>query len=192
MKKATWCSLIIVALLSLSCSPTWNVYSDNMFKGKRLLREGEYAQAREDFLRAAQAEGWPAAYAFAATASYKMGDLAAAEHYLQEAERLDHAHFTYVRVVGYKALTFLKEGKESPGMEALQQYIQILRAISSPTGARQVEILIKKKPIDLVELEKLIDEQVSQYESDIQEYLSTGTGFYDRPRTFRPLPSIVP
>ena len=192
MKKTLWCVLMIVAFLSFSCSPTWNTYSDSMFQGKRLLREGEYAEARNNFLKAAQAQNWSAAYAFAATASYKMGDLASAESYIMEAERLDAQHFSYVRVLGYKGLVLLKQGKESQGLDALTQYIQVLRSISSPTGARQIEVMIKRQPIDLPGLEKLIDEQVSQYESDIQQYLGTGTGFYDRPGTFRPLRSITP
>jgi hypothetical protein len=121
-----------------------------------------------------------------------MGDLASAERYAMEAERLDAGHFSYVRVLGYKGLILLREGKENQGLEALTQYVQVLRSISSPTGARQIEVMIKRQPIDLPGLEKLIDEQVSQYESDIQQYLGTGTGFYDKPGTFRPLRSITP
>lgn len=190
MKRLLLCELMILALLALACSPTWNIYADNMFKGKRLLREEEYAQARDDFLKAAETQKWPAAYAFAATASYKMGDLTGAERYVMEAERLDGGTFYYLRIIGYKALIFLKQGKEKEGLETLQYYAQLLRSVSSPVGARQVEALAKRQPVDLAELEKLIDGQVGQYEADIEQYLSTGTGFYDRRGTFRPVPSV--
>ncbi len=186
------CGLMILAFLTLACSPTWNIYSDNMFKGKRLLREEEYAQARDDFLKAGEAQKWPAAYAFAATASYKMGDLASAERYVMEAERLDGTTYTYLRIIGYKGLIFLKGGKEAEGLDILGQYAQVLRSVSSPVGARSVEVLAKRQPIDLSALETLIDGQVSQYESDVEQYLGTGTGFYQRRGTFRPVPSPGP
>jgi hypothetical protein len=192
MKKVLWCVPVVVALLSLSCSPQWNMYADNMFHGKRLLREDDYANARADFVKAAETQKWPSAYAFAATASYKMGDLASAERYVMEAERLDGKDYSYVRVLGYKALIFLKEGKEKEGREVLQQYAQILRYISSPTGARQIEVWMKQQYMDLPALEKLIDQQVYQYESDIEQWLSTGTGFYQRRGNFRGGPSINP
>jgi tetratricopeptide (TPR) repeat protein len=192
MKKVLWCIPMLMALLSLSCSTQWSMYADNMFHGKRLLREDEYAAARADFLKAAEAQKWPSAYAFAATASYKMGDLASAERYVMEAERLDGKDYSYVRTLGYKSLVLLKEGKEKEGMEALQQYAQVLRSISSPKGATQVEIWMRQQPMDLSALEKLIDAQVYQYESDIEQWQETGTGFYQRRGNFRAGPSITP
>jgi tetratricopeptide (TPR) repeat protein len=168
------------------------MYADNMFHGKRLLREDEYAAARADFLKAAEAQKWPSAYAFAATASYKMGDPESAERYVMEAERLDGKDYSYVRTLGYKSLILLKEGREKEGMEALQQYAQVLRSISSPKGAREIEIWMRQRPMDLSALEKLIDAQVYQYESDIEQFQETGTGFYQRPGNFRGGPSVIP
>ncbi len=193
MKKVEWCLPLIIVLLSLSCasSTSWNIYAGNMFHGKRLLREQEYAAARIDFVKAAEAQKWPSAYAFAATASYKMGDLAGAERYVMEAERLDGTDYSYVRTLGYKALILLKEGKEKEGLEALQQYAQVLRSTSAPKGARQIEIWIRQQPMDLPALEKMIDEQVYQYESDIEQWQETGTGFYNRSGNFRAGPSVV-
>lgn len=192
MKKVLWSIPIMIVLLSLSCSTQWNMYADNMFHGKRLLREDDYANARVDFLKAAEAQKWPTAYAFAATAAYKMGDLASAEQYVMEAQRLDGKDYSYVRTLGYKSLILLKEGKEKEGLETLQQYAQVLRSISSPKGARQVEIWMRQQPMDLPALEKLIDAQVYQYESDIEQWLETGTGFYQRRGNFRESPSVVP
>ncbi|MGD0236118.1 MAG: hypothetical protein ABSC55_16485 [Syntrophorhabdales bacterium] len=191
MKKFLWYIPVIAALLSVSCSTPWSTYSDDMFHGKRLLRDEEYGEARADFLKAAEAQKWPSAYALAATASYKMGDLASAEQYIMEAERLDGKDYSYVRVLGYKALILLKEGKEMEGREALQRYAQTLRSISSPKGARQIEIWMRRQPMDLAGLEKLIDDQVYQYESDIEQYQSTGTGFYNKAPNFRVGPSTV-
>ena len=192
MKKMLFCIPALLALLSLSCSSSWNAYSDDMFHGKRLLREDDYADARIDFLKAAEAQKWPSAYAFAATASYKMGDLASAEQYLAVAERLDGGDYSYVRVLGYKALTLLKQGKENEGREVLQQYARILYSISSPMGAKQIDVWMRQQPMDLPMLEKLIDQQVGLYESDIEQYQSTGAGFYQRRGNFRVGPSITP
>ncbi|MCG6534420.1 MAG: hypothetical protein L7F78_06955 [Syntrophales bacterium LBB04] len=193
MKTISWCAVIIAAgVLTLSCSTSWNMYAEDMFHGKRLLQNQEYAEARTDFLKAAEAQRWPSAYAFAATASYKMGDVESAERYVMEAERLDGRDYSYVRTLGYKSLIFLKEGKENEGMDALKRYAQVLRAISSPKGARQVDVWSRQQPRDLPALERLIDEQVGQYESDIEQFYGTGTGFYARPGMFRPVPSIVP
>jgi len=191
MKKFLWYIPVIAALLSVSCSTPWSTYSDDMFHGKRLLRDEEYGEARADFLKAAEAQKWPSAYAFAATASYKMGDLTSAEQYIMEAELLGGKDYSYVRVLGYKALILLKEGKEKEGQEALQRYAQTLRSISSPKGARQIEVWMRRQPMELTGLEKLIDDQVGQYESDIEQYQSTGTGFYNRAPNFRVGPSTV-
>ena len=189
MKKVFWCAAITVSLLS--CSTSWNTYASRMFDGKQLLRDREYAEARTDFVKAAEAQKWPAAYAFAATASYKMGDLASADRYVMEAERLDGKDYSYVRTLGYKSLILLSEGKEEEGLGALKQYAQVLSSISSPMGATQVESLSRQKPMDLAYLEKLVDEQAGQYESDIEQFYSTGTGFYNKHRMSRPGPSIV-
>ena len=167
------------------------MYATDMFHGKQLLREQDYADARTDFVNAAEAQKRPAAYAFAATASYKMGDLTSAERYVMEAERLDGKDYSYVRTLGYKSLVLLKEGHTEPGLDALNQYTQVLSSISSPMGATQVENWTRQKPMDLADLEKLIDEQAGQYESDIEQFQGTGTGFYNRPGMSRPAPSIV-
>ena len=192
MKRLIWCILVGVALFSFSCSTPWSVYSDDMFHGKRLLREDEYAEARAHFVRAAEAQKWPAAYAFAATASYKMGDLPAAERYVSEAERLDGKDYSYLRVLGYKSLTFLKEGKEQEGRDTLQRYANLLRSASSPKGATSIQVWMRRQHTDLPALERMIDEQVSQYESDIEQYQSTGTGFYNRTGNYRGGLSINP
>jgi tetratricopeptide (TPR) repeat protein len=182
MKKAFWCVAITMSLLSLSCSTSWNSYAANMFHGKQLLREQDYAEARTDFVNAADAQKRPAAFSFAATASYKMGDLPSAERYVMEAERLDGRDYSYVRTLGYKSLVLLSEGKNEEGLATLSQYAQVLATISSPMGAGQIENVTRQKPVDLAALEKLVDEQAGRYESDIEQFQTTGTGFYDRPR----------
>ncbi len=192
MKKLFWCMAIGICLVSWSCSTGWNTYSENMFHGKRLLQENAYAEARADFLRAAEAQRWPAAYAYAGTASYKMGDLAAAEQYLMEAQRVDGSSYAYLRVLGYQALTFLREGKVEQGRDALQRYAMYLRATSSPVGARQIEVWQRQQQMDLVALERMIDEQVNRYESDIEQFQSTGTGFYNRKGNYRIGPTVTP
>ncbi len=191
MKNGLWCVWIAAGLLLVSCSTSWNTYAGNMFQGKRLLRDRDYIEARTDFIKAAEAQQWPAAYAFAATASYKIGDLPSAERYVIEAERLNGKDYSYVRTLGYKSLVLLREGKEEEGLTALGDYVQVLRSISSPVGAGQVENWTKQKPVNLATLERLVDEQAGQYESDFEQFQSTGTGFYNRSRMSRPGPSIV-
>ncbi len=192
MKKFFWTIPVIISALLFACSSGWNTYSQDMFHGKRLLQEEEYAQARTDFLRAGQAQHWAPAYAYAATASYKMGDLQSAERELAEAQRLDGSSYAYLRVLGYKGLTLLKEGRVQEGRDALAQYANLLRATSSPRGAGQVEIWLRQQSPDLASLERIIDEQVGRYESDFEQFQSTGTGFYNKPGNYRGGPSIVP
>jgi len=56
MKKGFWCAAVIMSLLLLSCSTSWNMYATDMFHGKQLLREQDYADARTDFVNAAEAQ----------------------------------------------------------------------------------------------------------------------------------------
>jgi tetratricopeptide (TPR) repeat protein len=192
MRNIVCCAVIVTSLLTLSCSTSYNTYAQNMFHGKRLLQNEEYREARADFVKAAEAQGWPSAYAFAATASYKIGDLASAERYIMEAERRDGEDYSYLRTIGYKSLILLREGREIEGMDALKRYAELLRAVSSPRGARQVDIWSRQQPRDLSALERMVDAEVGQYESDIEQYYGSGTGFYNRRGNFRLPPSVTP
>ncbi|OPY60098.1 MAG: hypothetical protein A4E57_04556 [Syntrophorhabdaceae bacterium PtaU1.Bin034] len=167
-----------LAAALFGCSPSFNIYEDNMFQGKRLLGRGEYAQARDDFVRAAQAQPDAYSYAFAATASYKMNDLASADRFIQEAMRLDGRTFSYLRILGYRALILLAEGKQKEGLDALHDYLVAYERAYPLTTISQVQDMWNTGRVNLPLLELLLDEQIRTYEDDIEQFYSTGTGWY--------------
>lgn len=66
-----------------------------------------------NFVTALETLPLPEALAFAVTASYKINDLKAAEGYITEAEKKDTGSVTRLRIAGYKALVYLREGREN-------------------------------------------------------------------------------
>jgi len=192
MKRIGAVVLVMVMFLGLSgivCAEekkpdtprgSFRVYSQNLFQGKKEMRRGEFQQARIFFMRALENQRLPEALAFAATASYKMNDMQAAEGYITEAEKQTGRGVSELRIAGYKALIYLKEGRESEGMKALQEYTNLYSHLDPLMNIREVEAMVKKGRVDLGKLEALIDEQSAQYEDEMEQYLSTGTGFYGR------------
>lgn len=179
MRTKTWfIGLIAITLALSSCSPSFNTYSDSMFQGKRMLDVGDYAGARNDFVRAAQAQPDAYSYAYAATASYKMNDFKGAEQFIRDAERLDGRTFAYLRILGYKALIFLGEGRQKEGFDALRDYIATYGNLYPLTTLREVEAMWKTGRVDLPLLERLLDEQINTYENDLWDFYNTGTGWY--------------
>ena len=177
--------IIIAASLMVSCSLTYMTYRENMFQGINYFRGGEYQQARTYFMKAVEARRDAKSLAFAAAASYKMNDLTDLESQIVEAESIGKDGFSYLRIAGYRALIFLKEGKKPEGMAALKDYIDVYSRVYPMPTIKQVEDMWIKDRVDLTRLEQLIEEQVSTYEWDIDQYLSTGTGWYGRYRTPR-------
>lgn len=159
---------------------SYSVYSQNFFQGKRLLRQGDFLWARIYFTKALESKQWPEALAFAATASYKMNDIEAAERYIADAEKQTGKGVFELRISGYKALTYLKQGKQSEGMKALREYTAMYSYIDPLINIREVEAMAIKGRIDLERLEALLDEQITWREDEIEQYEKTGTGFYGR------------
>jgi tetratricopeptide (TPR) repeat protein len=172
--------IMLTALLLLSCSTAYMAYTQDMFDGTQLLRQGEYAQARTYFVKAVEEQKDARSLAFVATANYRLNDLAAAERYLAEAEKLGQYGFSYLRIAGYKALVLLKESKKTEGMEALKDYIDAYKHVYPMPSIDTVEGMWKKDKVDMAALDHLIDEQVTTYEKDIDQYLTTRTGWYSR------------
>jgi uncharacterized protein HemY len=81
------------------CAGPDNAARKSMFDGRRFLETGDYGPARQDFIKAAQIEPSAEAYAFAATASYKMNDLAGARRSIDEAQKLDGKSDYYLRIL---------------------------------------------------------------------------------------------
>lgn len=172
--------LVILGLTSLTvaCSSTrtYGVYERDIIAGKQLLRMGDYTEARSDFLKAAESEKRPEALALAATASYRLNDFPAVTQYLAEAERAGKLDFSYFRIMGYRALVLLQEGKKEEGLRTLGEYIQAYKKAFDSDTVSDVEFMWKKGTVDLPRLEKLIDHQVTEYENAMDQYNKTGTG----------------
>jgi len=182
---AGFLALCVIALvLSVTaCSANFTAYSRDMFQGNDLLTRQEYEQARTSFLRAYDELNNPEALIFAATACYKMGDLPAAERYLNDAERLlDGKTQFLLRIVGYKALVLLKAGRKEEGIDALNRYVHVYQYLFPLMNIADVQTMAAKNAVDLSKLEKLLDEQISKHESDVKQLLETGTGFLARPQ----------
>jgi tetratricopeptide (TPR) repeat protein len=131
-------------------------------------------------LKAAESERRREALAFAATASYKVNDLSAAAQYIAEAERTGRPDFSYFRITGYKALVLLQEGRKEEGLKDLGEYIQAYKKSYESSTLPDVEFMWKRGNVDLPRLEKLIDEQVTEYENAIDWSNKTGTGSFDK------------
>lgn len=157
-----------------------SVYSQNLFQGKQQMKRGEFQRAQTYFVKALETMSLPEALAFAATASYKINDLKAAESYITEAEKQDTGSVNKLRIAGYKALVYLKEGKENEGMKALQEYSSLYGHLDPLTNIQEVQAMIKRGNVDLQRLEALLDEQITWHEDEIEQYEKTGTGFYGR------------
>jgi tetratricopeptide (TPR) repeat protein len=178
MKRFLIIVLLLIPFALVGCSASFTAYTDNMFKGKELLQRGNYAGARDDFVKAAQAQpdGW--SYAYAATASYKLNDLKSAEHYINQAASLDGRSFAYLRIAGYKALILLAEGRQQEGLDALGNYLTVYGNYYPLQTIEKVRDMRNSGKVHMPILELLLDEQIVTYENDIWDFYNTGTGWY--------------
>ena len=87
MGRIAWSAAVFAVLFVIlwGCAGPDNAARKSIFEGRRSLETGDYGPARQDFLKAAQVEPSAEAYAFAATASYKMNDLEGARRSIDEA-----------------------------------------------------------------------------------------------------------
>ena len=161
-----------------------------MFEGKQALEREDYAEARQDFAAVARTQPTAGAYAFAATASYKMNDLPDAERFINEASRLDGRSTAGMRILGYKALILLREGRRTEGIDALNAYLSY-STYYPMRNYRAVADMARTGRVDLPRLERLIDSEVRRYESDMAEYYGEGTGYFAE-RYGAPYVRIVP
>jgi tetratricopeptide (TPR) repeat protein len=181
MKKLLLPGLLVLVAALLGCASVkqYDTYRKDMWNGKKLLGEGEYKPALEDFLSAAKAmPNEPESYAFAATASFKMNDVDAASGYIREAVKLNKPNDAYIRILGYKALILLKQAKQKDGMEALSDYIQAYQKEYAPQNVREVRTMWRTKNVDLSALQQLLDEEIWVYESDMEQFRKSGTGWF--------------
>ena len=181
-RKVLGLGILGLTFLMVACSSTatYTVYERGIVTGKQLLREGDYPQARDGFLKASETERRPEALALAATASYKLNDLQATAQYLAEAERAGKPGTFYFRIAGYKALILLKEGRKEEGLKVLGDYIQAYKKAYDSDTLPHVEYMWKRGTVDLPRLERLIDRQVTEYENALDWFNKTHTGPFDK------------
>lgn len=167
---------VFSSVVLFQCAST-DPYRATMFEGRHDLNMGEYGKARQDFMKAVQINADARSYAYAATASYKMGDLAAAQRYIEEAARLDGRTYSYLRIVGYRALVLLAQGRQKEGLDALHEYLLAYSNTFPLMTISDVERMWRSGKVDLPRLEKLLDEQITTYENDLEQFWESATGF---------------
>lgn len=172
--------LVMVFTLSVlsSCATSYSDYRNNFVKGKEMMARGEFQEARMYFVRASQSQQIPEALAYAATASYKMSDIENAERYIGDAKNYNGKGFSDLRIAGYRALILLKKGRTSEGMKALREYIALYSHLYPLDTIGEVETMAEKNTIDLKKLETLLDEQITWYNDEVEQFQKTRTGFY--------------
>jgi len=169
--------LFLVLFCILSCSTTYSQYSSGIFYGKAALTSGEYKDAKQYFEEASKLIRDSQSLSYLAIADYKMNDLDNAEKLIKEAEKIElKASIDHVRILGYKALILLKKNNDE-GFIALKEYIEVYKHYYPLPSLHYVEKMSNKKEIQFDKLEKLIEEQISTYDNNIEQFRSTRTGY---------------
>ena len=180
--KALRAGLVILTLFAASCSAPYTAYRHDLVQGQTLLRQRDYDDARKAFERAALAMPDAEAYALAATASYKANDMAGVWQYLEQAERArGMKSFSAFRIMAYKALVLFKTGRDAEAFNVLKDYTYAYSNAFISSNTRDIELVWKRQRVEnLAQLEKMLDEDVGAYEESIEQFYSTGTGYFDR------------
>ncbi|OPY80081.1 MAG: hypothetical protein A4E65_01608 [Syntrophorhabdus sp. PtaU1.Bin153] len=172
------CLLTGLAFVCASCSSTYLAYGRGMFDGKAALQRGDYDDARRYFETAYQNEKGPVPLTYLAIVEYRTNNLEKAERLIREAEVMEGHGYYYLRTLGYKALILLQRDRDE-GLEALGRYVAAYGQADPLTTINDLEDMLESGEIDMERLEILIEEQVSWYEREVEQYLTTGTGYYD-------------
>ncbi|MCX5815793.1 MAG: tetratricopeptide repeat protein [Proteobacteria bacterium] len=172
---------IIVLSFVASCTSlkSYSVYSNNLFLGKKLMKEGEYKQAQEYFAGALKGEKDSTALVCLAVTCYKLNDLDNAEKFVLEAEKVDGNSVNSLRILGYKALILLKKN-DPGGLKALGDYITLYGYLYPLESIEEVKMMYSRQEVDIERLDKLIEEQIKDYEQDMDMFINLKIGFYDR------------
>jgi len=149
-----------------------------MFRGRSLLAQGQYKEARDEFVKAGKGLHEAAPLALAATASYKARDFANARRLLSAAEALA-PDASFLRIEGYNALVLLAQGKKEEGLEALKAYITYYDTLYPLDTIAEVAAMAETGKVDIAALEGLLDGQITAYEEKVYRFMTTGSGFGD-------------
>jgi hypothetical protein len=169
--------LFLILFCVLSCSATYSQYSSGIFYGKAALTLGEYKDAKQYFEEASKHIRDSQSLSYLAIVDYKMNDLDNAEKLIREAEKIEcKASLDHLRILGYKALIILKRNNNE-GLIALKEYMEAYKYCYPLPSLYYIEKMSNKKEIQFDKLEKLIEEQISTYDNNIEQYHSTRTGY---------------
>ncbi|HEX2965406.1 MAG TPA: hypothetical protein VHO84_06455 [Syntrophorhabdaceae bacterium] len=174
--------LVSAILFLYGCGTAGMMYNNDIFAGKRKLQLKEYQDALAFFVHAAQVSPDSVAYAYAATAAFKLGDYQNAGQYLDQAQKLNGRSIAHLRIAGYRALILLKPETTPDGLEALRNYIDVYERSEPLMSINQVRSMWKSAQVDYPFLERLMDEQISIYEDDVDDYLRGLPGWYQQKR----------
>jgi hypothetical protein len=186
MWKTLYAGILTVffCLSFYSCSATNSVYSKNMFIGKQLLQEKEYAEAGTHFQEATLAIRDSASLTFMAIAEHKMGNQESAEKLIGEATKEKPDLFYELRTFGYRAIIYMKRNK-AEGTAALKDYLYRYEHVYYLGTIKDLRKMAQSGNIDETRMEAIIDEQVTWYENEMEQYLTNNVGFIaDRQRMF--------
>ncbi|MBA4390955.1 MAG: hypothetical protein C0399_08455 [Syntrophus sp. (in: bacteria)] len=181
MRKTIY-TVIVVLFLCLSmysCSTMYALYNDNIYRGKQLLLDKEYTAAEKHFQQAMNSLRDAVSLTFLAVAEYKMGNLEAAGKLIEEAAKEKPDTLYQIRTFGYRAIILTKLDKIH-GMMALKDYINRYENLYPLESIGELKGMVQKGNIDAEQMEKTIEEQIEWYEKEMEQYLTTRTGFYAR------------
>lgn len=168
---------------------SYRAYCKDIRHGKEALKSGDYSAARRSFEEAFNNGKSLDALMYIAIIDYKTNNLDSAERLIREAEVMGGFNYHYLRVLGYKALILLKKNRDQ-GLEALDRYVVFYSRIDPLMSINDVKAMVKTGDIDMPRLDKLIEEQATWYENDVEQYWSTGTGWYaDKWGGIAPIPN---
>lgn len=173
----------ILFLMLSACSTTHQAHSIGIFYGEKALKSGDYEKAKRNFEAAYQIDKTPDALMYLAIVDYKTDKLDSAEKLILEAEIMESTNYHYLRVLGYKALILLKKNSEQ-GLEDLNRYVAFYAFCDPLMSINDVKKMVQNRNADMQLLEKLIEEQISWFENDIELYWNSGVGYYDGKRSF--------
>lgn len=171
--------LAVVSTVFLGCSTSSSVgVKNDLADARTAMEQGDYGKAEQAYAMAAQADPSAKNYAMAATAAYRADDLQNAERYVNEGLRIDGNSTSYMRLLAYRTLVLLRQGRQQEGMQALNDYYQKYKNYYPMPDYARAQRMASMGPPELPRLERLLEGNVRQYESDVAQYESEGTGYF--------------